>query len=71
MAATTHTVDEIRQLYSILPGKVNERLKKGDKIYTDDDWKPELERILKARAIQFQCTTVDIAGKNTHEYIMT
>jgi hypothetical protein len=67
MEPNTYTVDQIRQLYSILPSRVNERLKKGDKIHTDDNWKPELERILNDRAITFICETVDIAGLNVHE----
>jgi hypothetical protein len=67
MEPNTYTVDQIRQLYSTLPFRVNERLKKGDKIHTDDNWKPELERILNERKITFICKTIDVAGLNVHE----
>lgn len=67
MAFTTHTVDEIRILYTESPPKVKARLKPGDKIYTDSDWLESLVLILKKCDIAYGLQTHDLAGKHVCE----
>lgn len=67
MASKNYTVDQIKQLYSILPSRVNEHLKKGDKIYTDDQSIGPLKIILGACDIIYLLKTTDVAGLNVHE----
>ncbi len=67
MASTTYSVDQIRQIYSVLPSRVNERLKKGDKVYTDDKSIDQLKNIFVACGIVYDQKTTDVAGLNVHE----
>lgn len=67
MEPKTHTTDKIRIAYSVSPVSVKNKIKVGDKIYTDDNWLKEIEDILKDCDINYDLITTDVANKNIHE----
>lgn len=66
MENKTHTVDELRMLYTERPETIKQRVKPGDKIYTDNDWLENLILILKKCGLAYNVALQDI-GKGFHE----
>ena len=67
MENKTHTVDALRMLYTEHPGSIKQRVKSGDKIYTDNDWLEDLILILKKCGLGYNVASQDIPGKGFHE----
>ncbi|RKR81896.1 hypothetical protein BDD43_2057 [Mucilaginibacter gracilis] len=63
----THTVDELRLLYSISPAKLRKHLKLNEKIYTDDDGISQLEGMLRNCKVIYELKTHDIPGRKVYE----
>jgi len=67
MENRTHTVDELRMLYTENPKSVKQKVNVGDKIYTDNDWLENLVLILKKCGLAYNVASQDMAGKGFHE----
>jgi hypothetical protein len=67
MENKTHTVDELRMLYTENPETVKQRVKPGDKVFTDNDWLENLILILKKCGIAYHVASQDVPGKGFHE----
>ena len=62
----THNVDELRLLYKENPESIKQRVKPGDKIYTDNDWLKELLIILKKCGLKYTLDSQNITSKGFH-----
>jgi hypothetical protein len=71
MEKKTHTVDKLRMLYTEHPETIKQRVKSGDKIYTDNDWLESLLSILKKCSFAYSVASQDIPGKGFHEVTIT
>lgn len=71
MENKTHTVDVLRMLYTENPAYVNQRVKPGDKIYTDNDWLENLIVILKKCGLAYELVSQNIPPKGYHEVTIT
>lgn len=71
MESKTHTVDELRMLYIENPDTIKQRVKPGDKIFTDNDWLENLILILKKCGLAYHVATQDVPGNGFHEVTIT
>jgi hypothetical protein len=63
----THTVDELRVLYTENPAMIRQNVKPGDKIFTDNDWLENLILILKKSGLAYHVVSQNFSDKGYHE----
>jgi len=60
-------VDELRLLYTENPAVISQKVKPGDKIFTDNEWLQNLILILKKSGLAYNVVSQNIPTKGYHE----